>query len=71
VLLRQTPGVLANPDVGGPRTTSVRIGEHRATLMSRGRFATLVWEAEDRAVGIQVVGFPTPGDIAIRVARSM
>lgn len=71
VLVRQAPGVLASPDPGGPRTQAIRIGPHAATLTARGRFATLVWETDDRAIGIQVVGFASPGEVAIRVARSL
>jgi len=49
----------------------VDIGDSVGMLMTRGRFATLVWEAADRAFGIQVSGIDDPGDVAVRVARSM
>jgi hypothetical protein len=71
VLLRQTPGPLANPDPVQTRSSPVDIGDSVGMLMTRGRFATLVWEAADRAFGIQVSGIDDPGDVAVRVARSM
>ena len=71
VLLRQTPGPLANPDPVQARSAPVDIGDAVGRLMTRGRFATLVWEAGDRAFGIQVSGIDGPGDVAVRVARSM
>ena len=71
VLVRQTPGPLASPDAGGARSEPVQVGPWSARLMSRGRFATLVWQASDRAFGIQVVGLDAPGEVALRVAASM
>ncbi len=71
VLVRQTPGVLASPDPGGARSQHVSVGALPATLTSRGRFATLVWQGSDRAFGIQVVGLDEPGVIALRVAASL
>jgi len=71
VLLRQAPGPLASPDAAQARTTPVAIGGATAQLTSRGRFATLVWEAGDLAFGIQVVGVDDPGEVAVRIARSM
>ena len=71
VLVRQTPGPLANPDAGGARGERVAIGPSRGLLMSRGRFATLVWETDDRAFGVQVMGVDTPSEVALRVAASI
>ena len=39
--------------------------------MTRGRFATLVWETDDRAFGVQVAGFDAPLETALRVAASL
>lgn len=71
VLVRQSPGQLASPDTGGARSEPVQVGPWSARLVSRGRFATLVWQAADRAFGIQIVGVDAPGDVAMRVAASM
>ena len=71
VLVRQTPGPLANPDPGGVRVEQVAVGHAHGLLTSRGRFATLVWETGDRAFGVQVVGVDTPADVALRVATSL
>ena len=71
VLVRQSPGQLASPDTGGARSEPVQVGPWSARLVSRGRFATLVWQAADRAFGIQIVGVDVPGDVALRVAASM
>ncbi len=71
VLVRQSPGQLASPDTGGARCEPVHVGPWSARLVSRGRFATLVWQAADRAFGIQIVGVDAPGDVALRVAASM
>ena len=71
ILVRQTPGLLASPDPGGARSEPVEVGPWSARLMMRGRFATLVWEAADRAFGIQVNGLDGPGEVALRVAASM
>ena len=71
VLVRQTPGVLASPDPGGARTEPVAIGDAIATRMVRGRFATLVWQTEERAFGVQIAGFTDPGAVAVRVAASV
>lgn len=71
VLVRQSPGQLASPDTGGARSEPVQVGPWSARLVSRGRFATLVWQAADRAFGIQIVGVDAPGDVALRVAASM
>jgi hypothetical protein len=71
VLVRQTPGPLPNPDMPGGRTEPVTIGSAQGLAMTRGRFATLVWEADDRAFGVQVVGFDEPLQTALRVAASL
>lgn len=71
VLLRQTPGSLASPDPGGARSHQVQMGSLPATMTTRGRFATLVWQAPDRAFGIQVVGFDAPDEVALRIAASL
>ncbi len=71
VLVRQAPGTLASPDQGGARSEPVTVGTWPARMMTRGRFATLVWQAQDRAFGIQVVGLDHPGEVALRVAASM
>jgi hypothetical protein len=71
VLVRQTPGPLPNPDTPGGRTEPVAIGAAEGLAMARGRFATLVWEADERAFGVQVVGFEEPLQIALRVASSL
>jgi len=71
VLVRQTPGPLANPDPVGVRGDHVAIGDAGGLLVARGRFATLVWETDERAFGVQVVGVGTPSEVALRVAASM
>ena len=71
VLVRQTPGELAGPAQGGARSEPVAVGHWTGELMARGRFAALVWEAEDRAFGVQVVGFDAPGEVAVRVGASL
>ncbi len=71
VLVRQTPGTLAAPDPGGARSRQVTVGPDPATLTARVRFATLVWQASDRAFGVQVVGFDGPAEVAQRVAGSL
>jgi hypothetical protein len=71
ILIRQTPGALATPDPGGGRSRQVAVGPWSATLVSRGKFATLVWEAADRAFGIQVAGFDLPDEVALRIGASM
>lgn len=71
VLVRQTPGLLATPDQAGARSEQVTIVGRSAIRMVRGRFATLVWQTADRALGIQVVGLDEPGGVAQRVAESM
>ena len=70
VLVRQTPGQLASPARWRAFGTGA-VGPWPAGLMARGRFATLVWQAADRAFGVQVVGFDAPGEVALRVAASM
>lgn len=71
VLVRQARGPLVNPDPGGGRGGQVAVGNARGLLMSRGRFATLVWETDERAFGVQVVGVDAPSDVALRVATSI
>lgn len=71
VLLRQAVGPLAAPDAGGPRAREVAVGRDTGWVMSRGRFAVLVWETDAFAYGIQVVGFDDPADVAVRVALSL
>jgi hypothetical protein len=71
VLVRQTPGPLPNPDTPGARTEPVAIGSSQGLAMTRGRFATLVWETDDRAFGVQVAGFDAPLETALRVAASL
>ena len=71
VLVRQTPGPLPNPDTPGGRKEPVSIGSVPGLAMTRGRFATLVWETDDRAFGVQVVGFEEPLPTALRVAASL
>jgi hypothetical protein len=71
VLVRQTPAPLASPIADVDRTETVTIGAKTGELMTRGRFATLVWETDERAFGVQVQGSETPGEIALRVARSL
>jgi hypothetical protein len=71
VLVRQTPGTLTGAVQGGARSEPVQIGQWTGELMARGRFAALVWEADDRAFGVQVVGFDDPGEVAVRVGASL
>lgn len=71
VLVRQTPGELAAPAQGGARSEPVQVGAWAGQLMARGRFAALVWEADDRAFGVQVVGFDAAGEVAVRVGASL
>ncbi len=71
VLVRQTPGPLANPIAVDGRSETVAIGDVTGVLMVRKRFATLVWETDERAFGVQVVGVDPAGEVAIRVARSL
>jgi hypothetical protein len=71
VLVRQAPAPLADPPVVEGRATGAAVRGRPATLLSRGRFAALVWEDDDRAFGVQVTGFDAPGEIAMAVARSL
>lgn len=70
VLLRQAPAPLASPDGGGRDAEDVDIAGVTGVL--RGRMlVTLVWEAPERAFGLQVRGLPDSRDVALRVARSI
>ena len=70
VLLRQAPAPLASPDGGGRDAEEVDI--EGVTGVLRGRMlVTLVWEAPERAFGLQVRGLPDSRDVALRVARSI
>ena len=71
VLVRQAVAPLASPDAGGARSRAVSIGGATGRIMSRGRFAVLVWETPEFAYGIQVVGFDDPAAVAMRVAESL
>ena len=71
ILLRQAPAPLATPVVVAGRFQPVAIGDAAGAVMSRGRFAVLTWEDRERAFGIQAVGFDAPGEVALRVARSL
>ncbi len=72
VLLRQTAAPLATPEVAHARSRTVTLGGGTpAVLMSRRRFATLVWETPERAFGLQVSGVEDPGEAAVRVAASL
>lgn len=70
VLLRQTPAPLASPDTGAHGARQVDVAGVGGMLRGRG-LATLVWETEERAFGIQVRGMSGSEDIALRVARSV
>ncbi len=71
VLLRQAPAPLASPDPGGPGATPAEVNGRPAVLRGRGRFMTLVWEAPERAFGIQIREMDDPAAVALRVARSI
>ena len=70
VLLRQAPPPLAAPDIGGARAREEAIGAARGVLRGRG-LATLVWETEERAFGLQVRRIADADRVALRVARSI
>jgi hypothetical protein len=70
VLVRQTPAPLASPDPGGGGARTVRIGDVEGVMRGRG-FATLVWETDDRAFGVQVRGMEGGEAVALRVARAI
>ena len=70
VLVRQTPAPLASPDPGGAGARTVRIGDLEGVMRGRG-FATLVWETDDRAFGVQVRAMEGGEAVALRVARAI
>jgi hypothetical protein len=70
VLLRQAPAPLASPDTGGRGAREVPVGDAAGVLRGRG-LVTLVWEAPERAFGLQVRGVDDAEGVALRVARSI
>lgn len=72
VLLRQCPAPLAVPELPDARGRAVDINGRAGVLRGRGRgMSFVVWEAGDRAFGIQVRGLDHIDDVALRVARSI
>lgn len=71
VLLRQAPGPIASPDPAEGRGERVAIGDATGRLTGGRRFATLVWESDGFAFGVQVIGIDDPPAVAMRVAGSL
>lgn len=72
VLIRQCPGPLAVPELPDARGRAVDVNGHPGVLRGRGRgMSFVVWEAGDRAFGIQVRGLDDIDEVALRVARSI
>lgn len=70
VLLRQAPGPLAVPESPDGRGRAEIIHGRVGVMRGRGQ-AFLVWEAGNRAFGLQVRGVDSPEDVALHVARSI
>ncbi|HJZ60895.1 MAG TPA: hypothetical protein VKD47_01940 [Miltoncostaeaceae bacterium] len=70
VLLRQAPAPLAAPDTGAGAGRVVDVAGVPGVLRGR-RMATLVWERDGRAFGLQVRGVPDPPAAALRIAASL
>jgi hypothetical protein len=70
VLLRQGPGPLAVPEQPDARGRLVDVGGAAGVVRARG-MVFLVWEAWDRAFGLQVRSIDAAEDVALAVARSI
>jgi len=72
VLLRQCPGPLAVPELPDARGRAVDLGIAVGVLRGRGRgMSFVVWEAGDRAFGLQVRGVDDLDAVAVMVASSV
>jgi|GEM_PF-511393 len=70
ILLRQCPAPLAVPETPDARGHAVDVNGHDGVMRARG-MAFLVWEAGDRAFGLQVRGTEDAEATALAVARSI
>jgi len=70
ILLRQCPAPLAVPETADARGRAVDVNGHGGVMRVRG-MAFLVWEAGDRAFGLQVRGTGDNEETALGVARSV
>ena len=70
VLLRQAPAPLASPELEGRGSRVVSIGSVSGILRGT-RLATLVWETDDRAFGVQALRVADAPEVALRLARSI
>ncbi len=70
VLLRQGPGPLAVPEQPDARGRAVDVNGDPGVIRARG-MVFLVWEAGDRAFGLQVRSIDGAEDVALAVARSI
>lgn len=70
VLLRQAPAPLASPEQPAPGSREVEVMGVLGVLRGK-RWATLVWETEERAFGLQVQRMEDAPEVALQVARSI